>query len=297
MPNFKYIARTKQGKLEQGFLEAKNEDELVGILQGRGLIVTSFEPAVKARLKARREKRFHTRVKLDDMIVFSRQLTTLIDAGITLLRSLEITAEQITSRRLHIVLKEIRKDVAAGGSFKDAIAKHPGIFSKFWINIVEAGESSGQLGFALKQLTQYLEATAGFKRKIISALTYPAVILSVAIVAILVFIIRIIPMFSNIYSGFGAQLPVFTRIVFNISGVIKRYILLMFGAVVGIIFLFRYYIRTPLGRSNIDKLLLGIPIIGNIVRQIEAVRFASGLAMLIKSGSPFLLALDIMLVS
>ncbi len=297
MPNFKYTARTKQGKLERGFLEAKNEDRLVDILQGRDLIVTSFEVAVKARLETRRGKRFHARVRLDDMIVFSRQLTVLLDAGITLFRSLEITTEQVASRRLHIALKEIRKDVAAGSSFRDAIAKHPGIFSKFWINIVEAGESSGQLGFALEQLTQYLEATAGFERKIISALTYPAVILSVAIVAILVFVLRIMPMFANIYSGFGAQLPVFTRIVFNIAGIIRRYILLISAAVVGIIFLFRHYSRTPLGRRNIDKSLLGAPIIGNIVRQIEAVRFARGLAMLIKSGTPILHALDIMIES
>jgi len=297
MPNFKYTARTREGKLERDFLEARSEDELVNILQGRGLIVTSFEAATRVRLKAKKERHFHTGVKLDDMIVFSRQLTALIKAGITLLRSLEITTEQVSSRRLHIALEEARKDVAAGGSLKDAIAKHPRIFSKFWVSIIEAGESSGQLSLALEHLTQYLEATAGFRRKIISALIYPAVILSVAIVAILVFIIRIIPMFANIYSGFGTQLPVFTGIIFNITGIIRRYFLIELTAIVGIIFLFRYYRRTPLGRKNIDKFLLDVPIAGNIVRQIEAVSFARGLGMLIKSGTPILHAMDIMIES
>ncbi len=297
MPNFKYTARTKEGKLKQGFLEAKSEDELVNILQGRGLIVISFEAATRVRLKAKRERHFHTRVKLDDMIIFSRQLTALMKAGITLLRSLEITTGQVSSRRLHIALEEAGKDVAAGRSLRDALAKHPRIFSKFWVSIIEAGESSGQLGLAIEHLTQYLEATAGFRRKIISALIYPGVILSVAIVAILVFVIRIIPMFASIYSGFGAQLPVFTRVIFSITGIIRRNFLIDLTAIVGMIFLFRHYRRTPLGRRNIDKFLLGAPMVGNVVRQIEAIRFARGLAMLIKSGTPILHAMDIMIES
>ena len=295
MPNFKFTARTKDGKLRRGFLEAKNEDELVGILQARGLIVISFESAQKGQIKTKVKRRLHTKVKLDDLIVFSMQLTTLINAGVTLLRSLEITSEQITSRRLQKVMADIKKDVAAGSSLKDAMAKHPKIFSKFWVNVIATGETTGQLGFALEQLTQYLESTSAFKRKITNALIYPVVILSVAIAAVLVFTVWLIPMFADIYSGFGAQLPVFTQIIFNISNAVKKYILLELAAVVGIIFLFLYYRKTPLGRRNTDKFLLNAPIIGNVVRQIIAIRFARGLGMLVKSGTPILHAMDIVI--
>jgi len=295
MPNFKFTARTKDGKLRRGFLEARNKDDLIDILQARGLIVVSFESAQKAQIETKPKRRFHTKVKLDDLIVFARQLTALINAGVTLLRSLEITSEQITSRHLQRAMAEIKKDVAAGSSLRDAIAKHPKIFSKFWVNVVATGETTGQLGFALEELSRYLESTAAFKRKITSALIYPAVILSVAIAAILVFIIRIIPMFSDIYSGFGAQLPVFSQIVFNISSVIKKYILLELAAVAGIIFLFRFYRKTPLGRRNTDKFLLDAPVIGDVVRQIAAIRFARGLGMLVKSGTPILHAMDIVI--
>lgn len=297
MPNFRYTARTKAGRIERGVVEAKNEDEAIDILQGRGLIVTGFESVTRTQLKAREIRRFHTKVSLDDLIVFARQLTALINAGITLLRGLEITGEQVSSRRLNAALAEIKKDVSAGSSLRDALAKHPKIFSRFWVNIVETGEATGQLGFALEQLTQYLEGTSAFKRKVISALIYPAVILCVAIAAILVFIIRIIPMFENIYSGFGAQLPAFTQIVFTISNIIRKNILLIAAAAAGAIFFIRNYRNTSLGRRNIDRFLLDAPIIGDIVRQIAAVRFARGLSMLIKSGTPILHALDIMIES
>jgi len=295
MPNFKYTVRTKEGKLQRGILKAKNEDELVDILQGRELVVISFGPAEKIRLRTKAKKRFHTRVKTDDLIVFNRQLTTLVNAGISLLRGLEITTEQVISKSLYDALLNIKKDVASGSSLRDAMTKHPKIFSKFWINIIETGETTGQLGFALEQLTQYLESTAAFRRKIINALVYPAIILCVAIAAILVFIIRLIPMFANIYSGFGAELPVFTQVIFNISAVIKRYFLLELVVIGGIIFLFRNYRKTAAGKRRVDKFLLEVPIIGNLLRQIAAVRFATGLGMLIKSGTSILRAMDIVI--
>lgn len=297
MPNFKYLARTKDGKLQRGFIETKNEDDLVDALQAKGLIVVSYESAQKAKLRASSTHRMHTKVKPDDLIIFARQLTSLINAGVTLLRSLEIITEQVTSRRLQQAMIEIKKDVSSGGSLKDALSKHPKIFSRFWVNIVATGEATGQLAFALEQLTQYMEATAGFMRKITSALVYPAVILCVATAAILVFIIKIIPMFSQIYSGFSAQLPPFTLIVFSIAEVVKKYFLLGLGTLVALFFIFRYYRNTHIGRRNTDKLLLDAPVIGNIIRQLAAVRFASGLGMLIKSGTPILHALDIIIES
>ncbi|MFH0731406.1 MAG: type II secretion system F family protein [Candidatus Omnitrophota bacterium] len=297
MPNFRYTARTKDGSLKRGVFSSNNEDDLVEALQSRGLIVISFALTEKSNRRAKKGKRFHTKVSQDDLIIFARQLTTLINAGISLLRSLEITSEQVTSRRLNEALLGTKKDVAGGSSLSDSIAKYPKIFSRFWVNIIETGEATGQLGFALEQLAPYLEATAAFKRKIINALIYPAVILGVAFVAIIVFVMKLIPMFANIYSGFGAELPLFTQIVFNISMTIKKFILLEIGLIVGIIFMFRSYQRTASGKRTIDKFLLAAPIVGNLVRQISGVRFAKGLSMLIKSGTPILHAMDIVIES
>ena len=297
MPKFKYTARTRTGKLQRGFLESKNPDELVDILQSRGLVVISYASTKKIQAKASARQRQHSNITIDDLIVLARQLTTLLNAGITLLRSLEISSEQLNSRRLSLIMTDVKTSVSGGSSLKVAMAKHPRVFSKFWVNIVATGETTGQLGFALEQLSKYLEARAAFKRKIVSAVMYPIVILAVAIVAILIFMIRIIPMFADIYSGFGAQLPLFTQIVFNISNMIKKYLILEVLVALGVVFMFWRYRKTSLGRRNTDHLLLEMPMIGTVIRQMEAVRFASALGILTKSGTPILHAMDIIIDS
>jgi len=296
MPNYKYLARSKEGKPEEGFLEARSDDELIGVLQARGLTVVTFKVATDEIIKeSTKKRRMHYGVKLDDLITFSRQLTALLGAGITLLRSLEIISLQIESSRLFDSLEAIKKDLSAGSSLKAAVAKHPKIFSKLWVNIIDTGETTGQLPFAMEQLTAYLESTASLQRKIKSALVYPAIVLCVAAGAITIFIVRIIPMFYNIYQGFGAALPVFTNAVFSVCLSIKKYLLLFAGAIVALVFALRYYRAMPQGRKNMDTLMLNLFAVGDMVRQVAAVRFASGLSMLIKSGTPILHALDIVI--
>jgi len=296
MSNYKYLARSKEGKPEEGFLEAQSDDELIGLLQARGLTIVTFKVAGDEIIKeSMKKRRMHHGVKLDDLITFSRQLTALLGAGITLLRSLEIISLQIESSRLFDSLEVIKKDLSAGSSLKAAVAKHPKIFSKLWVNIIDTGETTGQLPFAMEQLTAYLESTASLQRKIKSALVYPAIVLCVAAGAITVFIVRIIPMFYNIYQGFGAALPAFTQAVFSVCLSIKKYLLLFTGIVVALVFAIRYYGSTPKGRKNLDTLMLNLFAVGDMVRQIAAVRFASGLSMLIKSGTPILHALDIVI--
>jgi len=297
MPNYKYIARNKEGKSEEGFQEAQSQDELVSLLQARGLTVITFKEASEDAKKTgkKKKRRMHAKVKVDDLITFARQLATLLGAGITLLRSLEIITLQIESQRLLDTLEVVKKDVAAGSSLKVAVEKHLDVFSKLWVNIIETGETTGQLPFALEQLTQFLESSAGLARKIKSALVYPAVVLAVATGAVTVFVVKIIPMFADIYSGFDASLPAFTQIVFDVCLAIKRYLLIFAGAIVLFVFGLRYYGKTIQGRKNIDTLKLNLPVFGDVIRQVAAVRFASGLNMLIKSGTPILHALDIVI--
>lgn len=298
MPRYKYIARTKEGKPEEGFLEAQNDDELIGILQSRELTVITFkkaeEKAEKEGVVSRRRKMHHG-VKLDDLITFSRQLATLLSAGITLLRSLEIVSVQIESRLLYEALEAIKKDISAGSSLRAAVAKHPKIFSNLWVNIIETGETTGQLPFALEQLNQYMESSAALIRKIKTAMVYPVVVLCVALLAIAVFILKIIPMFHSIYSGFGATLPVFTQIVFSFCLVVKKYTIIFLGLAVATVLAVHYYGRTYQGKRRLDSIKLNLFLVGDIIRHIAAVRFANGLSMLIKSGTPILHALDIII--
>jgi len=295
MAYYKFLARTREGKPEEGFQEAHNEDELIGILQSQGLTIVTFKEVRKEDLKAgpKKKRKMSPGVKLDDLIIFSRQLSTLLNAGITLIRSLEIASMQISSKPLYQALEEIKKDVSAGSSLKAAVARHPKIFSKLWVNIVETGETTGQLSFALEQISVYLESAAELQRKIVNALVYPCVILTVAVGAILVFILKIMPGFESMYKEFGAKLPGFTLMVFTICGAIRKYILFIIAALVGVGFVLRSYGKTHKGRERIDGIKLKIFVFGDLLKQVAAVRFASGLSMLIKSGTPILHALDI----
>jgi type IV pilus assembly protein PilC len=298
VPTYKYIARNKEGKPEEGFIDVQGEDELIGALQAQGFTVVSFKQADrtdKSISRASKKRRMHAGVKLDDLITLAKQLQALLGAGITLLRSLEIISLQIQSQRLFNAVEEIKKDVSAGSSLKSAIEKHPKVFSNLWVNIVETGEATGQLPFALAQLVTYLESSSSLQRKIKSALVYPVIVLCVAAAAITIFIVKIIPMFADIYKGFGAELPAFTQAVFDVCLTIKNYLLVLVVAVGAVIAGVHYYGKTYQGRKNIDTFLLNIALVGEVIRQVSAVRFASGLNMLIKSGTPILHALDIVI--
>jgi type IV pilus assembly protein PilC len=296
LPSYKYIARDREGKPEEGLIDVKGEDELIGVLQAQGLTVISFKKSDKIDKTISRvpkKCRMHSGMSLDDLIILAKQLQALLGSGITLLRSLEIVSLQIQSQKLFDAVEIIKQDISGGSSLKAAMAKHPKVFSNLWVNIIETGETTGQLPFALEQLVIYLESSSSLQRKIKSALVYPIIVLCVATAAIIIFIVKIIPMFAEIYRGFGADLPVFTQAVFNICLSIKRYLLVFVGGIIVFIAGLYYYGKTYEGRKQIDTLLLNAVLIGEIIKQIAAVRFASGLSMLVKSGTPILHALDI----
>jgi type IV pilus assembly protein PilC len=298
MPSYKYTARNKEGKIEDGFIDVQGEDQLITSLQSQGLTVISFrqgDKASKASVKSPKKKKMHSGVKLDDLIALSKQLQALLSAGITMLRSLEIVNIQMESKQLFDAVDTIKNDVSSGSSLKAAIAKHPKIFSHLWVNIIETGETTGQLPFALEQLVTYLESSSSLQRKIKSALVYPIIVLCVASAAIAVFIVKIIPMFAEIYEGLGSTLPPFTQAVFDVCMGIKQYLFLIVGIVAAFIVGIRYYRKNPDGRRQIDNFILNLPLLGEATRQVSAVRFASGLNMLIKSGTPILHALDIVI--
>ncbi|MFH1867885.1 MAG: type II secretion system F family protein [Candidatus Omnitrophota bacterium] len=298
MPNFKYIVRDKNGKPVEGSLEAQNEDELVGMLQSQDYTVVSFsrvKVGEKADKTKKKKRRMHHGVKIDDLIVLSRQLSTLLNSGVTLLRSLEIIIMQVESVRLHTALEAVKRDISIGSTMKSAVARHPKVFSKLWVNVVDTGETTGQLPFALEQLTSYMESTAEFSRKILNAIVYPSIILCVTFIAIGVFVFFIIPMFEEIYAGFDATLPAFTQFVFFICRNLRKYSLIFVGLGAALFFGLRYYGSIYEGRKNIDRFKLNIFIFGDLIRELAAARFANALNMLLKSGTPILQALDIVI--
>ncbi|MFH0839148.1 MAG: type II secretion system F family protein [Candidatus Omnitrophota bacterium] len=295
MPLFEYTFIDNTGTSGMNVIEAPSEDDAIAVIQKKGYVVTKISRKTTTAIKETggRKRRLRSGIGQQDLVLLARQLSTLLESGVTLLRSLNILLKQVDSRGMYKVLERIKADVEAGQSLRDALAKHPRVFSKFWINIVEAGEISGQLPSTLAQLATYLEASGSFRRKIVSALIYPIILLLVSTGSILVFVIHIIPVFISIFKGFDIQLPPLTLLVVYISNFLRKYILVVTGAVGAFIYALIQYVRTERGRWQLDTLLLNTPIIGNLVLNMAVERFSTGLATLIKSGCPILLALDI----
>lgn len=303
MAKFSFEARDVSGKKQRGLEEAQTSDELILRLQSRGLIVTNISQIAEVVSKevvgaspeifVSKQFKFHRGVKLSDLVLFSRQLATMLGAGISLLKSLEIIAKQVESKVLLIATTKIIEDVRGGISFHEALSKHPKVFSSMWANLIETGEASGNLPIILERLAFYLEEQAGFRRKIISALIYPAILFGVCIVAILFFTFKIIPTFANIFSSLGGKMPALTQVVINFSDFMRHYFFLIL-IVFGIIWFFvKQYIQTDTGKRQYDTLLFNLPTFGKFFRTIALERFTSEISTLIESGVPILYALDI----
>lgn len=301
MPRFFYIARNRAGKKESGLEDASSQEEAISRLQARDLIVISIVPEHKEGVSGIRQnvvskakfKPKHYRITSDDLVLFCRQLATLLGAGVTILKSLEIITQQISSRRLYNVIKDLQKKMEAGLSFHEAMAKHPSVFSELWINLVESGEASGNLAMILSRLAGYLERNAEFKKKVISALIYPLILFVASLSALLFLTIKIIPTFVDLFKGFNITLPLLTRILVGISAFIKSYIvIILVGIVVGTILL-RKYIATKPGRLSFEKFLFSLPAFGEFFRVLVIERFTSEMSTLVESGVPILYSLEI----
>jgi len=221
----------------------------------------------------------------------------MIDAGLPLLRSLENVIVQVQSRSLRAAVQEISHDIGAGSTFRDAVAKHPKVFSKLWVSLIETGEASGQLSRALEQITVHLEKAGAVQRKVVSAMIYPAILITVSCGAILVFVLKIIPTFGALFASFGAELPAITRFVLGCSQVIRVYAPLWLGGLGLAGVLFWRYAKTEAGRWQIDGVLLRLPLLGQLVQGTAVASFATGLGTMIKAGVPILHGLEIAIAS
>ncbi|MDP3787653.1 MAG: type II secretion system F family protein [Candidatus Omnitrophota bacterium] len=288
MNTYKYTAKDKNSHTVIGILEGTSETEVADFLHKKELVVVSISPAKNKILKTRDKK-----VKLDDLVIFARQLSTMIDSGIPLVQSLGTLAEQIENKNLRDVVITVRQDIEAGMSFYGALAKHPAVFSELFINMTKAGEASGTLNEVLDRLATYLEKTAALTRKVRSAMVYPAILISMATLITTGLLVKVVPIFKEIFASFGGKLPLPTQILIAASNLLTKYFLIFVVLSVILGFLFKRYISTEKGRYNFDDLKLKTPVIGTLFRKMALARFSRTFSTLVKSGVDILSALDI----
>src|SRR5918911_272972 len=285
MPTFAYTARTLSGDLKSATMEAPSRDEVVAQLRRQKLIVVKVDEEQK--------KKRLGRIKTRDIVIFTRQFSTMINSGLPLVQALDILSRQSENKALQEVTRQVVYDVESGQTVADALRRHPKAFSELYVNMVAAGEAGGILDTILMRLATFMEKNDALVRKVKGAMIYPGVILSVAVIAVAVLLIFVIPVFENMFGSVGLALPLPTRIVIGASKVLKTYWWAIGGAMAGPVFLVKSYYATPNGKLTIDRALLKLPVLGDLLRKSAVSRFSRTLGTLIGSGVSILDGLEI----
>src|SRR6266571_1313151 len=289
MPSFTYVAReSSSGREIRSTLEAQTEQAAIVSLLNRNLLVVSIQEKV-----GKKGKTAGGRVALSDLVIFTRQLATMVDAGLAMVQSLQALAEQTPNKVMRDVIKDVCTRVEGGDSFSEALQKHPKAFSRLYVSMVAAGEKGGLLAEILARLAVYLENTARLRKKVKSAMMYPTVVTVVAILITLFLLVKVIPVFGDIYKDFGATLPGPTLFLIKLSNALKHYFLLFLLTGGGSVYGWFYFIKTKAGREFWDGRRIKLPIFGGIAHKICLARFTRTLASLIRSGVPILEVLQI----
>jgi type IV pilus assembly protein PilC len=288
MPVYVYKARTVAGESQSGEINASTEADVVGQLRRRRLVVVSVKEKPK-EIKIPLGRR----IKTKDLVLFTRQFATMINAGLPLVQSLDILATQQPNKRAADKIRTVLNDVESGSTLADALGRHKDFFSDIYVNMVAAGEAGGILDVILLRLAEYLEAAEKLRRKVRGAMFYPATVLSFAGLAIAVLLIFVIPTFAGFFESANVPLPLPTRFVMGLSDFLITWWWAVLCALIGIGWLIRAYRQTPDGRLATDKLLLRIPVLGAVLRKASIARFSRTLGTLVQSGVPILDGLEI----
>ncbi|RLB29250.1 MAG: type II secretion system F family protein [Deltaproteobacteria bacterium] len=291
MPFYVWAGKTKKGRSLKGELEAADERIARIQLKKRNIEVTKLKPKPKDLFE--NIAFMQPKVTKKDIVIFTRQFSTMIDAGLPLVQGLNILGEQTENKTFRNMLKRITKDVEGGSTLADALGKHPKVFDSLFVNLIAAGEVGGILDTILQRLAAYIEKAEKLKSQIKGAMTYPIVVVGIAIIVIAVIMIFVIPVFEDMFSSFGKALPVPTQIVVAMSDFIKGNIHYMIVGLIVFVFLFRRYARTKSGKRNIDSVLLKLPIFGELIKKVAVARFTRTLGTMVSSGVPILDALEI----
>ena len=292
MPVYKYKARDKFGKAVNGVMEAPDYEMAAGQVDDLGYIPISIQEKKKDVISLDFLQKY-TRVSVEDLILFSRQLSTLFSAGIPLLSGLNTLAEQTENKRMNETINTIKNDIEGGSSLSDAMSKHPGVFSPLYVGMIQAGETAGTLDEIMDRLATITEHEKDTRARIKEATRYPKIVVTAISVAFIVLVTFVVPGFAGMFSRFGATLPLPTRIMLGISHVFRDYWFVMIIVVSLIILGFRWYTNTKSGRLRLDGLMLWLPVFGPLFQKIIMSRFANIFGMLIRSGVPILESLKI----
>jgi type IV pilus assembly protein PilC len=316
MPKFNYVAMDSHGKETKGTLEVASQNEAIGRVKEMGLFPTKIVEVEKLKEKGEKKAKpagakpggkkkgggininipgLSGKVKTKVLTVFTRQLATLVDAGLPLLRGLRVLEKQERNPTLKKIIGELALSIEGGSTFSEGLAQHPKVFNRLYVNMVKAGELGGVLEVVLTRLSEFMEKAQKIKGKVIAAMFYPVAVLIVATVILMILMVWVVPKFKEVFAGMleGAQLPAFTRLVLGISEAIKDNILITLGILVVLVIIFLLSIRTKVGRRIFDKVKLKSPVVGPVVSKVAISRFTRTLGTLISSGVPILQALTI----
>jgi type IV pilus assembly protein PilC len=292
MITFSYQARDMSGKIVSGIQDALNEDNAVTSLMSRGLMVLSLQQK-SAATKVRKKT---WTVKETDLVLFTRQLSTMIEAGISLVQALTALYDQCDPKRqksLRHIISDVTTRVQGGETFHESIAKHPRVFDRLFVSMVKAGEHGGLLAEILDRLAGFLEASARLRKKVKSAMTYPVIVICIAFAITTFLIVKVVPIFGEIFADFGSKLPAPTQFLIDVSEFMRgEWYFLILGAF-GLFFGTRMFLRSTRGKQLWDRWKLKLPIFGPLIHKICMSRFARTFAQLIRSGVPILEVLDI----
>lgn len=294
MSTFAYVGRNRQGAVKKGELTAKTRDEAVEQLRKQQVVVTSLEE--KSGMGGKFKFSLGSGLTDKDLVVFTRQFGTMINAGLPLIQCLDILSTQSENKVLRETVGDVKNSVEAGSTFSDALKRHPKVFDDLYVNMIHAGEVGGLLDTILTRLAKHIEKAMKLKGQIKSAMVYPTAIVGVAVIIIGVLMVWVIPVFAQMFlemSGGKVGLPGPTQIVINVSNFFQSYWYAMGGAMVGTVIAIKRYYATVNGRVIIDRLLLKMPIVGDLIRKASVAKFTRTLGTLITSGVPLLEALSI----
>jgi type IV pilus assembly protein PilC len=289
MASYVYVAReTASGREIRSSVDAATEQAAIAALLNRNMLVLSIQEKV-----GKQGRTSGGRVALADLVMFTRQLATMIDAGLAMVQSLQALADQTTNKVMRDVIRDVCARVESGDSFSEALQKHPKAFNRLYVCMVGAGEKGGLLAEILARLAVYLENTARLRKKVKAAMMYPTVVTVVAILITVFLLIKVVPVFGEIFSSFNAALPAPTQYLINISNIVKKFIILFALAAGGGVYGWFYFIKTPVGRYFWDSRRIRLPVFGSIAHKICLARFTRTFASLVRSGVPILEVLQI----
>jgi type IV pilus assembly protein PilC len=314
MPKYNYVAMDAHGKETKGTLEVATQNEAIGRVKEMGLFPTKIveldkvkesKPDKKGKPKpAKKGKGVNINIRIPGLggkvkpkvlTTFTRQLATLVDAGLPLLRGLRVLEKQERNATLKNILGELALAIEGGSTFSEGLAQHPKVFNRLFVNMVKAGELGGVLEVVLNRLSEFMEKAQKIKGKVIAAMFYPVAVLVVATGILMILMTMVIPKFKEVFQGMleGSQLPAFTRLVLGISDMVKDHILVTLGIVAIFVVIFNLIIRTKFGRLAWDKFKLKVPAVGPVINKVSIARFTRTLGTLVSSGVPILQALTI----